>query len=101
MMSVWTRAAGWYSCVVSRMPFSQSELTFLLPDYRTNKETNMRIGVFLVLFQNLPFEAALDKAVAAGVTAVEIGSGGYPGSHHCPVDELLATAEKRKQYLQA
>ena len=61
----------------------------------------MRIGVFLVLFQNLPFEAALDKAVAAGVTAVEIGSGGYPGSHHCPVDELLASAEKRKQYLQA
>ena len=61
----------------------------------------MRIGVFIVLFQNLPFEAALDKAVAAGVTAVEIGSGGYPGSHHCPVDELLQSADKRKQYLQA
>ncbi len=61
----------------------------------------MRIGVFIVLFQDLPFEAALDKAVAAGVTAVEIGSGGYPGSHHCPVDELLQSADKRKQYLQA
>jgi sugar phosphate isomerase/epimerase len=61
----------------------------------------MRIGVFLVLFQNLPFEQALDKAVAAGVTAVEIGSGGYPGSHHCPVDELLESAEKRKGYLKA
>jgi sugar phosphate isomerase/epimerase len=61
----------------------------------------MRIGVFLVLFQNLPFEAALDKAVAAGVTAVEIGSGGYPGSHHCPVDELLGSAEKRTNYLKA
>jgi len=61
----------------------------------------MRVGVFIVLFQNLPFEAALDKAVAAGVTAVEIGSGGYPGSHHCPVDELLLSADKRKQYLQA
>jgi sugar phosphate isomerase/epimerase len=61
----------------------------------------MRIGVFLVLFQNLPFEAALDKAVAAGVTAVEIGSGGYPGSHHCPVDDLLESAEKRKAYLKA
>lgn len=61
----------------------------------------MRIGVFIVLFQNLEFEAALDKAVAAGVTAVEIGSGGYPGSHHCPVDELLQSADKRKQYLQA
>ena len=61
----------------------------------------MRIGVFLVLFQNLPFEAALDKAVTAGVTAVEIGSGGYPGSHHCPVEVLLESAEKRSQYLQA
>jgi len=61
----------------------------------------MRIGVFLVLFQDLPFEQALDKACAAGVTAVEIGSGGYPGSQHCPVDELLASAEKRKGYLQA
>jgi sugar phosphate isomerase/epimerase len=61
----------------------------------------MRIGVFTVLFQNLPFEEALDKAVAAGVTAVEIGSGGYPGSHHCPVDDLLESQEKRGQYLAA
>ena len=49
----------------------------------------MRIGVFTVLFQDLPLEAALDKALEAGVSAVEIGSGGYPGSNHCPVDELL------------
>ena len=61
----------------------------------------MRIGVFTVLFQNLPFEEALDKVVAAGVTAIEIGSGGYPGSHHCPVDELLEDEVKRKQYLEA
>ena len=61
----------------------------------------MRIGVFTVLFQNLPFEEALDKAVAAGVTAVEIGSGGYPGSHHCPVEELLENEDKRKRYLEA
>ena len=44
----------------------------------------MRIGVFMALWGNLPFEEALDKAVAAGVTAVEIGAGGYPGSPHCP-----------------
>ena len=61
----------------------------------------MRIGVFTVLFQNLSFEEALDKAVAAGVSAVEIGSGGYPGSHHCPVDELLESETKRQQYLEA
>ena len=61
----------------------------------------MRIGVLTVLFQNLPFEEALDRAVAAGVTAVEIGAGGYPGSHHCPVDELLVNEAKRKQYTEA
>lgn len=61
----------------------------------------MRIGVFTVLFQNLPFEAALDRAVSAGVTAVEIGSGGYPGNHHCPVDQLLESATARKDYLKA
>jgi sugar phosphate isomerase/epimerase len=61
----------------------------------------MRIGVFTALFQNLPFEEALDRAVAAGVTAVEIGAGGYPGSQHCPVDDLLASAAKREAYLDA
>jgi sugar phosphate isomerase/epimerase len=61
----------------------------------------MRIGVFTVLFKNLPFEEALDRAVAAGVTAVEVGSGGYAGTEHCPVDELLASAERRRSYLAA
>ncbi|MFL7891505.1 MAG: sugar phosphate isomerase/epimerase family protein [Anaerolineales bacterium] len=60
----------------------------------------MRIGVFSVLFQNLPLEEALDKVVAAGVTAVEIGSGGYPGSQHCPVDELLESNTRRQEYLE-
>lgn len=59
----------------------------------------MRIGVFSVLYQNLPFEQALDKIAEAGATAVEIGTGGLPGSHHCNVDQLLASSEKRKAYL--
>ncbi len=61
----------------------------------------MRIGVFTALFQDLPFEQALDKAVAAGVSAVEIGAGGYPGAYHCPVDDLLASESARKKYLEA
>lgn len=61
----------------------------------------MRIGVFTVLFQDLPFEQALDRAVSIGVSAVEIGTGGYPGSQHCPVDELLADERRRKEYLHA
>ncbi len=58
----------------------------------------MRIGVFTVLFHNLPFEQALDKIAGMGIQAVEIGSGGYPGSHHCPVDELLASETRRAEY---
>jgi sugar phosphate isomerase/epimerase len=61
----------------------------------------MKIGVFTALFQDLPFEEALDRAVAAGVSAVEIGAGGYPGSHHCPVGELLASESERQAYMEA
>ena len=47
----------------------------------------MQIGVFTALWGNLSFEEALDKAVSFGITAVEIGAGGYPGQPHCPVDD--------------
>jgi sugar phosphate isomerase/epimerase len=61
----------------------------------------MRIGVFTVLFQDMPFEKMLDRVVSAGISAVEIGAGGYPGTHHCPVDELLGSEQKRKAYRSA
>lgn len=60
----------------------------------------MRIGVITVLFQDLPFEEMLDKVVSHGLTAVEIGTGGYPGSHHCPLDELLESETRRQEYLE-
>jgi len=61
----------------------------------------MRIGVLTALFQTLPLEQALDKAVAAGVSAVEIGAGGYGAGYHCPVDELLASEARRAEWLGA
>ncbi|RME49635.1 MAG: sugar phosphate isomerase/epimerase [Chloroflexi bacterium] len=61
----------------------------------------MRIGVFTALWGKLSFEEALDKAVAAGVSAVEIGAGGYPGSPHCPVEELLESQTARTRYMDA
>jgi sugar phosphate isomerase/epimerase len=61
----------------------------------------MRIGVFTALWSNLSFEEALDKAVDAGVTAVEIGAGGYPGSPHCPVDDLLDSETRRAEWMGA
>nr|WP_239541350.1 sugar phosphate isomerase/epimerase [Pullulanibacillus pueri] len=43
----------------------------------------------------------LDTAQKAGLDAVEIGTGGNPGNAHCPLDELLESEEKRKQYMEA
>jgi sugar phosphate isomerase/epimerase len=50
----------------------------------------MKLGVFTVLFDDRPLEAALDKVVAAGIECVEIGTGNYPGDAHCRPAELLA-----------
>lgn len=61
----------------------------------------MKLGVFTVLFQSLPFEEMLDKVKSYGIEAVEIGTGGYPGNAHCNVDELLEREDLRKSYLHA
>jgi len=58
----------------------------------------MRIGVFSILYKDLPFEEALDKIASFGLNAVEIGTGGYPGSQHCPLDELLESKYARQRY---
>lgn len=50
----------------------------------------MKIGVFTVLFADRPFEEALDYIKDAGCEAVEIGTGGFPGSSHANPDELLS-----------
>ncbi|UCC89903.1 MAG: sugar phosphate isomerase/epimerase [Anaerolineales bacterium] len=61
----------------------------------------MRIGLLTAPFSSLSLEEALDRAVEVGVSAVEVGSGGYPGHPHCPVDELLKSESKRAEYLEA
>src|SRR5579872_3196377 len=59
----------------------------------------MQIGLFTVLFQGLPFEKMLDRAKLEGISALEIGTGGYPGNHHCPLTELLDSESRRSDYL--
>ncbi|WP_017726476.1 sugar phosphate isomerase/epimerase family protein [Halalkalibacterium ligniniphilum] len=61
----------------------------------------MKLGVFTVLYQDLSFEAMLDKVVELGIEAVEIGTGNYPGKNHCDPDELLNDPKKIEQFLQA
>jgi sugar phosphate isomerase/epimerase len=59
----------------------------------------MQIGVFTALWGDLSFEEALDKAEKFGLTAVEIGAGGYPDDPHCPAAELLKSETKRDEWL--
>ncbi|AGX04897.1 hypothetical protein B14911_25170 [Bacillus sp. NRRL B-14911] len=61
----------------------------------------MKLGVFAVLFSQKSFEEMLDHVKGAGLDAVEIGTGCYPGNAHCPLDELLEDEAKRKAYLEA
>ncbi len=50
----------------------------------------MQLSVFTVPYYNLTLEETLKKLSAWGVQAVELGAGGYPGSGHLNVPELLA-----------
>jgi sugar phosphate isomerase/epimerase len=47
------------------------------------------IGVFDPAFPDLSLEEMIEKFVGWGVEAVEIGTGGYPGTKHCPVQDML------------
>ena len=61
----------------------------------------MRLGVFSVLYSQLPFEQALDRFQGLGLDAVEIGCGNYPGDAHCKPAELLADDRRTKAFRKA
>jgi sugar phosphate isomerase/epimerase len=65
----------------------------------TGKKKKIPIGVFDPVYADLSLDAMIDKIVALGLEAVEIGTGGYPGSNHCPLDELLADPAKAKAWV--
>lgn len=56
------------------------------------------IGVFDPAFPNLSLDEMIDKFAGWGVEAVEIGTGGYPNSTHCPVKDLLEDAGKARAW---
>lgn len=61
----------------------------------------MNLGVFTVLYQDLPFEEMLDKVREMGIEAIELGTGNYPGNKHCNPDELLENSMKLKEFQRA
>jgi sugar phosphate isomerase/epimerase len=61
----------------------------------------MKVGVFTVLFGQMPFEKMLDHVAEAGCEAVEIGTGGYPGKAHCDAAALLKDEAAQRKFLRA
>jgi sugar phosphate isomerase/epimerase len=56
------------------------------------------IGVFDPVFDKMELDPMIDLISGWGIEAVEIGTGGYPGSRHCPVEDLLADPAKAKAW---
>ena len=58
----------------------------------------MKLGVFTALFAGLTLDQVIEKVTAAGLDAVEIGTGAYPGAAHIDVEDLLSSKAKAKAY---
>jgi sugar phosphate isomerase/epimerase len=58
----------------------------------------MKLGVFTPLFAKLSLDEVLAKVRDAGLDAVELGTGAFPGSDHVDVDGLLASQDKAREF---
>jgi len=69
------------------------------PQVSSGNKRKIPIGVFNAdVYKNLSIDAMLDKVSALGLEAMEIGTGGYPNSWQCPLDELVADPAKAKAW---
>jgi len=65
---------------------------------RAQPSRSIPIGVFDPVYADLALDEMLDKITALGLEAVEVGTGGYPGTPHCPVADLLADPARAKAW---
>lgn len=94
------RAAGTVAFTASQ-PFSG--FASVAPDDSSpplpeSAKRKIPIGVFDPAFPDLSLEEMIEKFAGWGVEAVEIGTGGYPGTKHCPVQELLDDSAKLRAW---
>src|ERR1700761_7717704 len=59
----------------------------------------LKLGAYTACLHDRPLPEALDVLQADGLTSVEINTGGFIPSPHCPVDALLASEQARRDYL--
>jgi sugar phosphate isomerase/epimerase len=69
------------------------------PQSSTGAKKKIPIGVFDPVYADLSLDAMIEKISALGLEAVEIGTGGYPGTSHCPVEELVADPSKARAWV--
>jgi len=69
------------------------------PQATPGAKKKIPIGVFDPVYPNLSIEEMLDKVTALGLEAMEIGTGGYPGANHCPIDEIYNDSAKAKAWV--
>jgi sugar phosphate isomerase/epimerase len=82
--------------IARAVPASPTESPDARPVIPTPASTARKIpiGVFDPVYDHLSLDEMLDKITALGLEAVEIGTGGYPGTRHCPVADMLADPSK-------
>ena len=81
--------------------FAATAKTTSRPDDRPDSQHTKKhipIGVFDPVYEKLSLDEMLEKVSALGLEAMEIGTGGYPGSNHCPVDELVRNPAKARAW---
>ena len=59
----------------------------------------MKLGAYTACLHDKPLEEALAILRDLGLDSAEINTGGFIGTPHIPVDDLLASAEAREEYL--
>lgn len=59
----------------------------------------MKLGVYTAILHDRALPEALETIASLGLEAAEINSGGFIGTPHLPVDELLVSAAARDRYL--
>ena len=59
----------------------------------------MKLGAYTACLADQPLGEALDTLASLGLTSVEVNSGGFIPSPHCPVESLLASQAARDAYL--
>ena len=62
----------------------------------------MQLGIFAPIFGRLSLDAMLQHlSHHPAITAIELGTGGFPGSDHVEVDALLSSKDRAREFLHA